>query len=181
METFGKIISALLAVVVLIIAPLQYYSQKADVVTQSYVTAKTAQFVDTVRQQGKITQEVYKQFMDELDNTNELFKVEIEHSHTAVVPGTEVGEQYTANQIEEKHYEEEILYDLFERIPTQEEKLAGIQEGEYRMAKGDYITVTVSNREKGFTAKIQEAIYQTLMPSLSILTVYGGEVRDENY
>lgn len=182
MEAFSKIIAVVIMVIAVFIAPLFYFSIQNDRVLQSCVAAETTSFVDNVRLQGKITQEMYNDYMKVLSNTGMLFDVEFEHAHVVETPafsesGALIGTKETIDCV----YENDIRYELFNRDTlTVEESSAGDVIGEYHLRKDDYFTVIVKNRSISMTQRIMSLIdFPNTGPT--IFYKYGGAVRDENY
>lgn len=90
MDVFGKVIAAILVVFMVLINPLQYMFESNESVKASFVEAHAKEFSDYVCSEGKITREQYEQLKDDLSNTGDIYKIELEHSHA--VYGIEVSE-----------------------------------------------------------------------------------------
>lgn len=76
------------------------------------------------------------------------------------------------------YYTDEILDGVYSHTADQ---TAGEVDGEYHMTKGDYITVTVKNRNYTLATKLKNKIYGTPFPKTSVYVTYGGRIQDENY
>ncbi len=59
MDSFGKIIEILVTGVLLFLFPIYYLSLQQDAVCQSQVRTTTSYFVDSVRNQGYMTRNMY--------------------------------------------------------------------------------------------------------------------------
>lgn len=78
-DTLSNIFGAILAVLLLIIAPVLLFASGSQSATQTYVSTITTEFVDEVREVGYISPLMYEQFMKQLDSTKNVYKVEIIH------------------------------------------------------------------------------------------------------
>lgn len=78
-NAFGKIISILLLVVLIYIVPLKYYMDKNQALEEMYVSTKTIELVDSVRNTGFVTKEMYDQYLSLIHNMNNLYKIKLEH------------------------------------------------------------------------------------------------------
>lgn len=169
MNSFSKIIAFLLAVIIMFIGPLLYMAQKQDAISQNYISKETSQFVDSIKNTGFISREMYQAFITKIDLTNNLYNIEIVHSHKIVEP------LYDENTgIFLKNYR------IYYRNTYQDEILDTFDQGkEYYFDRGDYISATVVNRTKTLAVKLMELLYRTDIPDEQILVSYGGMIRDE--
>lgn len=165
-----SIVAIFLAVIIMYFGPLYYMAAKADENAQNYIEYATADFVNTIKNSGCITERTYSDFIKEIDRTNNLYNIEIEHQHKVVDPiyDEETGvfqNTYRTNYY--STYQDDILNEIFDGS------------GKYSMNKDDIISVRVSNRNKSFASKLQQIIYHREMPVVSIVANYGGVIRDE--
>ncbi len=168
MNAFSKILSILLCVIVLFGAPLLQLAQKQDDISQIYVSNTTTQFIDSIKNSGYISRQMYQSFVQNIDKTGNLYNISICHSHKVVEPNVDettdsILEGYNTYFI--NTYEDEIL-ESFDR-------------GEdYKFNQGDYISISVSNRTKTLAGRLLGQI----IPSTGIeqiICIYGGMIRDE--
>lgn len=80
MNALGRIITILLAIILILFLPLQYIAQSQVETMNHIVEAHTHEFTDNIRQKGSITLEDYEEFLNKLNQTKELYSVEIEHA-----------------------------------------------------------------------------------------------------
>lgn len=78
-NSFGKIISILLLVVLIYIVPLKYYMEKNQALEELYVSTKTIELVDSVRNTGFVTKDMYEQYLSLINKMNKLYNVKLEH------------------------------------------------------------------------------------------------------
>lgn len=172
MDSFGKIVSILLCALLFFVLPVLYLSQKQDAINQNYVMTETVKFVDSIKNAGYLTDSMYTTYLKKIDETNNIYTVQIEHSHKIVTP------LYDENTLEfqndsstnyYKTYEADILKELYEGS------------GQYTFSQGDYISVKVCNRNKTFATKLQQIIFKHEIPSIQVYVTYGGIIRDEDF
>ncbi len=169
MNSFSKIIAFLLAANVMFIGPLFYMAQKQDSISQNYVSNETARFVDSIKNTGFLTRNMYMNYIKKIDNTSNLYNIEIIHSHKVVEP---LYDENTGTFLND--------FDTYYRNTYQDEIWGAFDQGEdYYFSKGDYISVTVVNRTRTLATKLIELFYRADIPDEQILVTYGGMIRDE--
>lgn len=169
MEPLSKVLAVFLTIVAMFIAPIIIQAQLQDNTLQSTVYAMTDDFVEQVRAQGKITQDMYLEFIQRLDATDLLYDVKITHSHSTVVPVYDsTGAAIATKTVDNITYTQDILASVYET------------EGVYLMNKGDMISVSVTNREPTLGQRLREMLF-FISDSAAINVRDGGVIRDENY
>jgi len=86
MNLFEKLVDILIAVIILFMFPMMYFGQRQDTITQQVVSAETSDFVNLVRTQGFLTQNMYDTFLSRLDATNVVYDIQLEHKEIALEP-----------------------------------------------------------------------------------------------
>ena len=184
MEAFSKFVSVIILVIFIFMVIPMYELERQDSISQSYVTSSTVDFVENVRKQGRITQDMYNNFIEILSSTGNTYDVEIVHTHTIVNPTKDEDGTITTKYYDDIVYTDEIMGILFGGLDDDYEQkyvAAGKVLGEYRMYKGDRISVVVKNRNITGATRMHNVIYHTKLPNVSIYATYGGEIVDENY
>ena len=184
MEAFSKFIAVVILVIFVFLVPLMNVGEKSDTVTQSYVNSLTTDFVENVRKQGRITQDMYNKFIENLSSTGNTYDIEFVHTHTVVNPEYNDDGTITTTTYDDHYYTEEIMSILFGGLDAEYEEeylKAGKVLGEYRMYKGDYFTVTVKNRNFTLATRLRNVVFRNRFPAETIVVTYGGEIEDENY
>lgn len=151
------------------LSPLLYMAQKQDAISQIYISNETTKFVDNIKNIGFLNREMYMDFVSKIDNTNNLYNIEILHSHKIVEPLYDENTDTFLNDFNTYYgntYHDEILK-TFD------------QGEEYYFSQGDYISVTVVNRTRTLATKLMELFYSSDIPNEQILVTYGGLIRDE--
>ncbi|WP_455717365.1 hypothetical protein [Anaerosporobacter sp.] len=184
MNAFSKIVGILIAVVLMFLCPIQYTAQKQDILMQQYVTTETSYFIDSVRNLGYVTKQMYEEYMRKIDLGNNLYDVELTHYH--VVYYKEEGEQVDADYNETSYYvgEKEETYrrymcyytpDILEQLYTKESEYS------YLMSQDDYLTIKVKQKNNTLGKRLQELFLGTDYTDGNYVTIYGGLIRDEAY
>lgn len=164
MEAFSKIVAIFVAVILLFFAPLIYTAQKQDLILQTYVLSVTTAFVDTVKSTGKITKNLYNNFISQLDQTGNLYTIHLERSKKVFYPG-EANDSYFVSY--ESSFEPDILTEIYE------------ESGVYHFNQGDYFSVQVYNRNQTFGQRLQGLLIGEAKKEPVIQVSLGGAVRDE--
>lgn len=171
-NSFGKIVSIFLCVLILFLYPLISISQKADAITQTIVLTETTNFVDAIKNNGYLSKSMYLEYIRKLDATGNLYDIRIEHAHQIVNPIYDESSTIFQDDFSVHYYntyEDDILKQLFD-----EDKM-------YYFNQGDYISLCVSNRTKTLATRIYESVLEHEIGTKQIIVTYGGMIRDENY
>lgn len=169
MDAFGKVVAIFAGVILLFIAPLLYMAQKQDSISQLYVTQETIRLTDNIRMSGVLTQNMYKDYIERIDKTGNLYNLEILHAHKRVAPAYDEITDTVLDKVDSYFYNtyEEEIYKAFD-------------EGkDYYFAQGDYISIKVVNRNKTMAGRIASSLSRGNNSEVSILVTYGGMIRDE--
>lgn len=168
MNSFSKVVAILIGAVMFFVLPVYQLAQKQDDISQIYVANETTKFVDSIRNSGYISVEMYQDYVNKIDKTGNIYNIQICHSHKIVKP----------------NYDDEagtILngYDSYFVNTYQDEVLDSFDKGEdYKFNEGDYINVTVSNRNKTMAANLLYTLTHA-SADVQVFVTYGGMIRDE--
>lgn len=171
MDAFEKVIAILLAVILMYIVPLNFNMQQMDTMSQSYVTKKTNEFVEAVRNNGYISISMYRDFAKELSNTNVLYDISLTHEHVSYEPVFDDVTGIYTNEIAVVNYDT-YEEDIMEALGN---------EGYYYMSEGDYFSIVLYNRTPTMAGRLQQMLNRGTAPDKQILVTDGGRIRDENY
>jgi hypothetical protein len=169
MDAFGKVVAIFAGVILLFIAPLFYMAQKQDSISQLYVTQETIRLTDNIRMSGVLTQTMYKDYIERIDKTGNLYELEILHAQKKVAPDYDEITDTVLDKVDSYFYNtyEDEIYQAFD-------------EGkDYYFAQGDYISIKVVNRNKTMAGRITSYLSRGNNSEVSILVTYGGMIRDE--
>lgn len=77
MDSFGRFVAILMAVIMVGFIPFQYSAQLQGENIDNYIKAKTEEFTQTIRQEAQITLDRYEDFCDTLHATDNMYDVDI--------------------------------------------------------------------------------------------------------
>ena len=152
MNLLEKIFVLLVTVTAMFIYPIVTLSDQSDEITRTTVYNATSEFVEQVREQGKLTQDMYLNFISELDNTGYLYDIEFKHGHDTVVPVYETALDDVNTQVAGTDivtyitYTDDILNTLY------------ATNGIYTFDKGDTFSVSVKSRDETLSQKTHRLI-----------------------
>ena len=178
MDIVGKFISAVIAIIVLFVGTSLVTTNLFDMVTLERVKALTLNFTDEVKEQGKITPGMYENFIQGLDATGNLYDVKIIYTKDVVVPGDEEREVPETN---ESFYTDDIVAGIYNGVADNGAIIDGRADGEVHFNAGDYISVSVTNRDMTYFQKVSNLARMRSASTPRIEVHAGGEIRDENW
>lgn len=169
MDSFSKIISIFLAVILMFLSPLLYMAQKQDTMSQLFVSSETTGFIDNIKNSGYVSKSMYEDFIKKIDKTGNLYQIEFTHCHRRVEPLVEVNTNDILHDFSVYYYNtyEAEIFDAFDR------------DQDYYFNRGDYISIRVYNRNKTIATAIIEGILSKDVEDIQIAVTYGGMIRDE--
>ena len=137
-DTLITIVAIFLAAILMFVFPLMTISERNDDISQMAVQTATVEFVDNVRQTGKITQNNYEAFTQKLAATGNSYDVELEvkvldenpGKKTAITSSDKIGENVYYSE-----YTSQILEDVLKSDGT----------GVRKLKEGDIVSVSVKN------------------------------------
>lgn len=162
MQGFEKIIELLVTIVLLFLVPLQYAGAKADVVNRSYVMTETAYLVDAVRTTGRLSKQMYQEYLAKLRATRQAYDIELSH-YEKLLNETEEGYETYYHGI----YTEDILEQLFS------EKEA------YDFLPGDFLRVQVNGIGPSMAERFSLFRRAGNAAETQVQAIYGGRIRNE--
>lgn len=171
MEMFSKAVGITIFVILLFMFPMMYHAQKYDTVVQSYVTGVTNDFVEEVRTKGTLTQDMYSNFVADLNKSGNLYNIEMSYVREEVMPEYNKDtlncvstDLVTKVKIEKTT--EEIMEEMFETTSK-----------EFKMTKGNYFSVKVYNKNKTMFTKLQQILYSADVSTKQIYAADGGTIK----
>ena len=131
-DTFITIMVVLVAVVALFIIPVMATANQNDKVTQTAVQTIVAEFVNTSAKEGKITEEKYSEFIQNLYATGNSYSVDLEVQILDDNPGKK---GQNINKIGENIYYSEFKNSIENKLKT---------DGVYKLKQGEFVK-TINN------------------------------------
>ena len=147
------------------IFPLMDTWERQDDMSYMLAYSKVVDFVDSVRNTGYFTDEMYSQLINDLTATGNIFEVQLEHrkliygnTGTEDAPNMVTGYLYSFNDQILNALDNTGRYDDFD--------------------KGDYFYVSVKNTNKTQSTLVKEFMYSSSLNSFKIGVPYGGMIRN---
>lgn len=148
-DILTSIIGIAIAAVLMFIFPLMSMSDRADDISQLTVKIATTEFVDDIRQSGKITLDRYTQFTDNISTTGNTYNVEMEVRILDENPSRKTVEGPT------HRLGENVYYSVYN---TQIESVLD-KEKDYYLKEGDIVTVSVKNTNQTIAQQLKNFFY----------------------
>lgn len=137
-DTLITIVAIFLAAILMFVFPLMTISERNDDISQMAVQTATVEFVDDVRQTGKITQANYEAYTQNLAATGNSYDIELEVKILDENPGKKTSLTST-DKIGENIYYSEYTSQILEDVLQDNGK------GQRKLKEGDIISVSVKN------------------------------------
>lgn len=167
-DTFLTIIGIFIAFILMFIVPLVLISDRADDISQLIVKTTTEEFVNEVIKTGKITNDRYARFINELTSSGNTYDVDME---------IKILDENTSKRVTDNNPQEighNTYYSLF---TSQIEDIIGVSglntdnnvDGKIILKQGDIISVTVKNSSKTMSQSIKSFYHNTKDADISII------------
>lgn len=156
MDTLGRCVAILLAVILLFLFPLRYDGILAEQSIESYVENESEHFINNLLVEQEVTQEALIMLQERLSATGRLYSITLTR-------------QQVVNYLNAKH-QQEIHTDyenLTERLKTEKKIL---------LNDGEYLTLTVTKTTEEFTDRIKNLFFPTFLTGYRYVT--GGVVNE---
>jgi len=172
-NNLSTLFASIVAVIIFTLVPAYRTHWIIDQQVFKYVNMETQEFVNNIRHKGYINQEIYESFVKSLANTGNIYDIEIIHTKKEYHPlhptDPEYSEDHTFTVVEEKFPLQTIIEEI-NSSPNQQ----------YRMSKGDNISVEVVNKSKTGTMVFIQVLGGNAENSL-IFSKAGGMITNEDY
>lgn len=163
-DAFGKVVGFMLASVLLFLMPLTFYAGRQQNLTQLYIINESMQFVESVKNTGVITKDMYCGFEELVYGLSGRYKIELSRTHY------EYNKDKAGDYVKtEKSY---YLSQLMEEIDRY---------GRIEFEDGDYVYLRVTRIGKGFIECMSDCVLGIVIPEKEVISFYGGYVKNESY
>ena len=163
-DSLSVIFATIVAAIIMFLFPMLDTWERQD--DLSYIAAYTSvvNTVDSVRNTGRLTADMYNNLITSLNATGNRFDIQLKHKATEYVnAGADKYEVVYLN-----HYTNDLVAAL--ESPS----------GEYTdFRKGDYFYISVKNRNKTQATVLKQNLYNTRLETFKIGVPYGGQIRNE--
>lgn len=182
MEVFSRYASVIILVIFLFAVPVLLFSTNHDNIVEDYVQAATIDFVENVKKQGRLTEDMVNRYIQELNKTGYTYDVAFTHTRDVIAPiYDDYGNATGTTTYQTSWYTDEIMGLLFTSSQlTEEQKQMGQVLGEYRMYRGDYFTVDVKSKSQTTSSRIRALLFRSA-DNFGVKVTFGGRIEDENY
>lgn len=167
-DAVGIIISIILFSFIITGVTVTHTTSTEEKMVQQYVDLKTTQFVDSVRSNGYMSQQMYMTYIQDLLRTGNVYELKMTKEHASYVPIYDDKGNFTNDYQEnmQKSYEKEII----DQVMSDED---------YTFSKNDYFYVEVYSKNITKNSRVMEAILNIFPQNKTIHTYYGGAIRNE--
>lgn len=169
-DILTSIIGIGLAVVIMFIFPLMTISDITDDISQLTVEVATTEFVDDIRQIGKITPDMYHHFVESIGSTGNTYNVEIE---VRVLDENASREKiYKSQGVAQQ---ENVYYSIY-TSQIVDNIIIG-QDKNYYLKEGDIVTVSIKNTNQTISQQLKNFFYSVVGKGTYVIAAsHGGMV-----
>ena len=162
-----SIIGISIAAILMFIFPLMTMSDRTDDISQLTVEIATNEFVDDIRQSGKITPDRYAQFVQNIGSTGNTYNIQLEVKILDKNPSRKVVESTQSTS-------ENVYYSVYN---SQIEEIILNQDKDYYLKEGDIVTISVNNNNQTISQQLKNFFYKVVgEDTYSIASSHGGMV-----
>ena len=168
-DILTSIIGIVIAVILMFIFPLITMSDRTDDVSQLTVDIATTEFVDDIRESGKITPDKYSKYIENIGSTGNTYNVEIEVKVLDENPKRKSIESPVSTSITENTYYSVYNSQIVENVLNKNK--------EYYLKEGDIVTVSAKNTNQTIAQQLKNFFYTVLGKDIYIIaSSHGGLV-----
>lgn len=148
-DTLITVVAIFLAAILMLVFPLMTMADRTDDISNLAVQTATTEFVDNIRNTGKMTLDDYEQYLSDLTSTGNTFDVDILIQQLDENPGVKT------TQAEATKIGENLYYNIY---TTQVVDLLE-STGRIRLKEGDLVTVTAKNTNQTIAQMLKNFFY----------------------
>lgn len=152
-DTLITVVAIVLAAVLMFIFPVITMADRVDTAARTDVETMTSDFINEIKTTGKLTQERYSKFLENLTSTGYTYDVNLEFKILDENPGKK------AVQVETDKIGENVYYSVF---TTQIENELFNNSGVYKLKEGDIVLATVRNTNLTLAQQMKDFLYTTV-------------------
>ena len=164
-----SIIGILIATILMFIVPLILIADRGDDISQLTAETLTAQFVDTIIKQGKITNEDYQRYLSSLQASGNTCDVSMEIK--ILDKNTAQRETNIDSEVGQNSYYSIFTTQIQERLLATDADPSSLSKtGQIILKEGDIISVTTKNSSKTLSQTLKNVYYTIRGEDLHIIT-----------
>lgn len=149
-DSLITVVAIVLVAGLIFVVPLVTMADRFDATSQAQVESIVSDFVDEIRSTGKITQEKYNKFIENLTATGYTFDIEMEAKILDENPGKKTS-QTAKDKIGENVYYSEYTSQIEDEINQKTEK---------KLKTGDIVLVTVRDKDLTLAKQMKQFMYK---------------------
>ena len=150
-DTVITVAAIVLAAILMFVFPLMTMTDRTDDVSQLAVETATTEFVDNIRTTGKLTNEKYEKFVEDISSTGNSYDVEMEIQVLDENPGKKTT-QVNPNKIGENVYYTKYTSQILDELDDSPTETMTLKEG-------DIISVSVKNTNTTMSQQLKSFLY----------------------
>ena len=167
-DTLITVVAIVLVAGLIFVVPLMTMADRVDTTSQTQVEAIVADFVDEIRTTGKITQEKYGKFIENLTSLGYTFDVSMEAKILDENPGKKT------SQTAKDKIGENVYYSEYTSQIEQELEKNGVK----KLKTGDMVLVTVKNKNLTLAQQMKQFMYKIVgNDTASVIATKAGMVQ----
>ena len=169
-DSLITIVAILVAAILMFAFPLMSIADRNDDIAQTAVAAAVSDFVNTVRNEGKITEENYSAFRSKLDATGNAYDVEME----VKVKSSTIGKK--TSWLSSTTVGSSVYYSVY-TSQIMEEVEDEAKDNTYKLKEGDIFSVTAKNQSSTLAQVLKNAFYSVTGQGTQIVAQASGVVQ----
>ena len=149
-DTFITVVAIILVAGLIFVVPLMTMADRVDTTSQAEVESIVTDFVEEIRTTGKITEENYNKFLENLSATGYIFDVEMQ---------TKIADKdyiKTSSQVSQDKIGENVYYSEYTSQIEEELEKSGVK----KLKTGDMVLVTVKNTDLTLAQQLKSFAYK---------------------
>ena len=151
-DTLITVVAIVLSAVLMFIFPVITMADRVDTASRTDVETMTSDFINEIRTTGKLTEERYSKFLENLTSTGNTYDVNLEFKILDENPGKK------GVQVERDKIGENVYYSVFTTQIEDE-----LQENHvYNLKEGDIVSASVRNTNLTLAQQIKDFLYSTV-------------------
>ena len=167
-DTFVTIIGVITASIIMFIGPLILISDRSDDVSQLLAQTATAEFVNEVIKEGKITNDSYQRFISSLQSSGNTYDVDIEVKILDETTSKIVTDE-DPTKIGNNTYYSIFTSQIEDKIGISSQNITYNRTGQLILKQGDLIFVTTKNSSQTLSQVLKSFYSDSTSGNLQII------------
>ncbi|MFD1736219.1 hypothetical protein ACFSCX_06530 [Bacillus salitolerans] len=183
MNTLQKMFAFIIAVLLLYIVPSLFSYLNQDELSEKISYPAVTTFVDSVRNKGYVSPQMYNEFVDEINHGTYVYDVQLLHQSKVynpvyTDPTNPLTFQGTYNVDYEEYYTKQILEVLFPNNTLPDDDPSRL----YKMHVGDFFKVVIKNKNRTNATVVKDFLTFGMTGDPTVIYIpYGGMIHNEDH